>query len=318
MLAHPIASSDVRLAVVPFPDLDFLDAVRGDVEVRLWEGVGDEPPWLGETTFYVPRYMGGVESLRAIGSMPRLAVVQTLTAGVDNVWEHLPAGVQLCNARGVHDASTAELVVGLVIASLRGIPDFVRGQDVGEWRARRHEALADKRVLLVGYGSVGAAVEQRLAGFEVGVTRVARSQRVGAEPAVHGFADLAELLPDADVVILTVPLTDETHGMVDEVFLSRLRDGALLVNAARGPVVVTDALVAACSGGRISAALDVTDPEPLPAGHPLWRLPNVLISPHVGGNTSAFLPRARRLLAEQLGRYASGEPLAHVMTRPPP
>ena len=131
MLAHPITSCDVRLAVVPFPDLDFLDAVRGDVEVRSWDGYGDDPEWLGETTFFVPRYMGGDDALAVLGRMPRLEVVQTLTAGVDNVWPHLPPGVTLCNARGVHDASTAELVVGLMIAALRGIPDFVRGQDVG-------------------------------------------------------------------------------------------------------------------------------------------------------------------------------------------
>ncbi len=316
MLAHPVASFGVRLAVVPFPDLDFLDSVRRDVLVRSWEGVGGEPSWLGETTFYVPRYMGGLESLHAMAAMPRLEVVQTLTAGVDNVWECLPDGVDLCNARGVHDASTAELVVGLVIASLRGIPDFVRGQDVGEWRAQRHEALADKRVLLVGYGAVGAAVEQRLAGFEVDLTRVARTARHGAEPVVHGFDELPRLVPEADVVVLTLPLTDETRAMVDETFLARLRDGALLVNAARGPVVVTDHLVAACSGGRISAALDVTEPEPLPPGHPLWSLPNVLISPHVGGNTSAFFPRAKKLLAAQLDRYASGQPLHHRMARP--
>ena len=173
--------------------------------------------------------------------------------------------------------------------------------------------MADKRVLLVGYGSVGAAVDARLAGFEVEVTRVARSARPGASPVVHGFDELTGLLPYADVVVLTVPLTDETRGLVDAAFLGALHDGALLVNAARGPVVVTDDLVAECASGRLLAALDVTDPEPLPADHPLWRLPNVLISPHVGGNTSAFFPRARRLLADQLGRYASGEPLAHVM-----
>ena len=316
MLAHPITSCDVRLAVVPVPDLAFLDVARGDVEVRSWDGLGDDPEWLGETTFFVPRYMGGDDAFAALARMPRLEVVQTLTAGVDNVWAHLPAGVTLCNARGVHDASTAELVVGLIIAALRGIPDFVRGQDVGEWRARPHEALSDKRVLLVGYGSVGAAVDARLVGFEVEVTRVARSARPGASPVVHGFDELASLLPYADVVVLTVPLTEETRGLVDAAFLGALHDGALVVNVARGPVVVTDALVAECVSGRLLAALDVTDPEPLPAGHPLWRLPNVLISPHVGGNTSAFQPRARRMLTRQLERYASGVPLDHVMVRP--
>ena len=312
-MAHPVASVVVRLAVVPFLDPGFLDAASGAVEVRVWEGVGVAPGWLVDTTFYVPRYMGGSAPMAAMASMHRLEVVQTLTAGVDDVWEHLPDDVVLCNARGVHDASTAELVVGLAIAALRGFPDFVRGQDVGEWRDRHHVALADKRVLLVGYGSVGAAVDRRLAGFEVEVTRVARSARPGSDPEVHGFGDLAGLLPYADVVVLTVPLTSGTRGMVDAAFLAALHDGALLVNAARGPVVVTDALLAECASGRLLAALDVTDPEPLPPEHPLWRLPNVLISPHVGGNTSAFLPRASRLVTEQLRRYAAGEPLDHVM-----
>jgi phosphoglycerate dehydrogenase-like enzyme len=180
----------------------------------------------------------------------------------------------------------------------------------------RRQALADKRVLLVGYGSVGAAVDARLAPFEVDVTRVARSPRPGAEPPVYGFAELPELVGRAQIIVLTVPLTDQTRGMVDAQFLAALPDGALVVNAARGQVVVTDDLVAECAAGRPSAALDVTDPEPLPAEHELWQLPNVLISPHVGGNSSAFPPRARRLVGEQLGRYARGESLQHVMTHP--
>jgi phosphoglycerate dehydrogenase-like enzyme len=304
--------------VVPFPDAAFLAGVAGNVEVRSWDGVPPAPSWLGDATFYVPQYMAGRSTMTVMAAMPRLEVVQTLTAGVDDVWEHLPSGVTLCNARGVHDASTAELVVGLMVASLRGFPDFVRAQDGGQWRSRRYDALADKRVLLVGYGSVGEAVERRLAGFEVELTRVARSRRSGADPVVHGFDELGELLPGADVLVLTVPLTAETHGMVDAGFLAGLPSGALVVNAARGPVVVTDALLAECATGRLAAALDVTDPEPLPADHALWRLPNVLISPHVGGNTSAFLPRARRMLVDQLGRYARQEPLRHVMDRAEP
>ncbi len=164
------------------------------------------------------------------------------------MWPHLPAGAVLCNARGVHDASTAELVVGLMIASLRRIPEFVRAQESGTWAYGRYDALADKRVLIVGYGSVGEAIERRLAGFEVEVVRVARSPRPGP-PAVEGFDRLHDLLPDADVVVLICPLTDETRGLVDAAFLARMRDGALLVNAARGPVVVTADLLAALESG---------------------------------------------------------------------
>jgi phosphoglycerate dehydrogenase-like enzyme len=242
--------------------------------------------------------------------MPALKVVQTLTAGVEHVTPYLPDGVTLCNARGVHDASTAELAVGLILASLRGIPDFVRAQDSGEWVAGRREALADKRVLILGAGSIAQALRRRLTPFECDVTCVARTARDG----VAGIDQLPDLLPQADVVVLLVPLTDDTRGLVDAKFLTQMKDGALLVNVARGQVVDTEALVAELASGRLRAALDVTDPEPLPKGHPLWSAPGVLISPHVGGNTSAFLPRGRRLVSAQLRRYVAGEPLANVVT----
>jgi phosphoglycerate dehydrogenase-like enzyme len=236
-------------------------------------------------------------------------VVQTLTAGVEHLRPYVGEGVRLCNARGVHDASTAELALALVLASLRGIPDFVRAQDRGRWAHAERPSLADRTVLLVGYGSVGAAVERRLLPFECDVVRVARSAREG----VAGIEALADLLPLAHVVVLTVPLTDESRGMVDAAFLAGMRDGALLVNVSRGPVVDTEALVGELRAGRLTAALDVTDPEPPPPGHALWSLPGLLLSPHVGGNTSAFLPRALRLVRAQLERFAAGQPLANVM-----
>ena len=268
------------------------------------------PESVAEVEFYVPPYRFSPADSEVIGQMPRLKVVQTMTAGVDHVRPYVPDGVQLCNGRGIHNASTAELAVGLVLASLRGIPGFVRAQDRGEWKPIRARSLADRSVLIVGYGDIGAAIEDRLAGFEVEVVRVARRPREG----VHGYDELGGLLPHADVVILIVPITDETRGMVDHDFLSRMKDDALLVNVARGPVVDTDALVEALNTRRIHAALDVTDPEPLPEGHPLWSAPNLLISPHVGGASSAMKPRAYRLVREQLERFAVGEPLANVMS----
>ena len=219
----------------------------------------------------------------------------------------------LCNAAGVHDASTAELAVGLTIASLRHLDDFARAMPEGRWLYDRHEALADERVLIVGFGSIGRAIARRLDGFECQVSAVARTARTADRIDVRSIEDLPGLLPDTDVVILIVPLTPETRGMVDAAFLARMHDGALLVNVSRGPVVDTEALLAECASGRLRAALDVTDPEPLPADHPLWRTAGVLISPHVGGNTSAFLPRARRLVEAQLRRWAAGEPLANVV-----
>ncbi len=294
------------------------DAVEG-LDVAVYSGADDgsglPDSLLADVELYVPPYMGGARVMTVMARMPRLRVVQTLTAGVDDVWPHLPAGVELHNAAGVHDASTAELAVALTLASLRHLGEFARAQLEGRWAAARYDALADKTVMVLGYGNVGRAIEARLAGFEVDVVRVARTARTDHDRVVHGFDELPGLLPTVDVVVLVVPQTPRTVGLVDADFLARLPDGAVVVNVARGPVVVTDDLLAEVSTGRLRAALDVTDPEPLPADHPLWRAPGVLISPHVGGNTSAFLPRAHRLVAAQLRRWRAGEPLANPMAR---
>ena len=295
---------------LPYVEMADLARARADTDVDMYDGVGEPPKSLDQVELYVLPYLQGIAPARLMAAMPRLRVAQTLTAGVDDVLPLVPDGVTLCNAQGVHDASTAELAVALILASLRGIPNFVRDGARGRWHGERRDSLADRRVLLVGYGSVGAAVERRLDGFECDVRRVARRAREG----VHGFADLPHLLPEADVVVLTVPMTEETRGMVDARFLAALPDGALLVNVARGPVVRTDDLLAEVTSGRLCAAIDVTDPEPLPEQHLLWSCPNVLISPHVGGNTSAFLPRACRLIEEQLRRISVGEPLLNVVS----
>lgn len=293
--------------------LPFEPALLGDAPAGLRYEVVDPtvevPDSVGEVAFYVPPYQVGPRLAEVIGQMTSVRVVQTLTAGVDNIRDRIPEGVTLCNGRGIHDASTAELALTLTLASLRGIPAFLRAQGRHEWTPGWRPALADKRVLVVGYGAVGRAVHARLTPFEADVVPVARTARDG----VHGIDELPALLPEADVVILIVPLTTETRGLVDSSFLSRMKDGALLVNVARGPVVVTDDLVAALATDRISAAVDVVDPEPLPADHPLWQAPNLLISPHVGGASSAMWPRAHRLVRDQLHRFAAGEPLANVM-----
>ncbi len=302
---------------LPFP-AEEAEGLPDSFRYRHWDGEDTFPADPAACVFYVTPYMKSPDiTLRPLPAMPDLEVVQTLTAGVDDILgglDRMRPGVRLCNARGVHEASTAELALTLVLASLRGIPGMVRGQDAEQWRSGFYDALADKSVLIVGYGSIGAAVEDRLAPFEcAGVARVARSARATTRGPVHALADLPRLLPDADVVILSTPLTDETRGLAGADFLGRMKDGALLVNVARGPVVDTAALLAELETGRLRAALDVTDPEPLPVGHPLWHAPNALITPHVGGSSSAFEPRAKRLVARQLTRFAAGEPLENTV-----
>jgi len=281
-----------------------------DPPLRGCEGYGDLADIdVASVRFYVPPYMGGPEGFEIMRQMPALEVVQLPTAGFEHALPHLPNGVVMCNAGGVHDASTAELAVGLIIARLRRIDDMARAMPHGEWIADRYDALADRRVVIIGAGGVGRAIAARLEPFEVEVAMVARTARDG----IHSLDELPHLLPSADVVILAVPLDEMTRGMVDSEFLGRMRDGALLVNVARGGVVRTDDLLVEMASGRLQAALDVTDPEPLPADHPLWTMPGVLISPHVGGNTTAFAPRMRRLITEQVARWQAGEPLHHVL-----
>ncbi len=292
------------------PYQEFADALAGIAGVRaevVDPGDGEPPESAAEVEFYVLPAFPREAALAAMAAMPRLRVVQTLTAGVDRVLPRVPAGVTLCNARGAHDASTAEWVVAGTLAVIRELPFFLAEQAKGSWTPRFTGTLAGRTVLIVGYGSIGAAVERRLAGFGVEIVRVARRPRNG----VHGAADLPALLPQADVVILLVPVTRETEGMVDAGFLGAMKNGATLVNAARGSLVSTGALCAELSAGRLRAVLDVTDPEPLPPGHPLWAAPNVLITPHVAATTGHSAAALAELVAAQVRRLARGEPLVN-------
>jgi phosphoglycerate dehydrogenase-like enzyme len=289
-----------------------LDGLPGTPGVEVVAPAGAAlPASAGQVEFYVPPFFPAPPAVAAISQLPKLAVVQALTAGVDRLRPAIRAGVTLCNARGVHDASTAEWVVGAMLAALREFPHFAREQAAQRWSYHFTDCLAGKTVLIVGYGSIGAAVQRRLAGFEVDVLRVARSAR--EQEGVAPVGDLPRLLPSADVVVLLAPVTAETIGMVDAAFLARMKDGALLVNAARGSLAVTDALVAEARSGRLRMALDVTDPEPLPAGHPLWDLPGVFITPHEGASTPVSLARMAAYVRDQAARFLTGQPLLNVI-----
>ncbi len=304
--------------VVSLPGSALLDAYRSlpdaptGVEFITWD-MRSAPPRT-EIDIVVPPYM---DALSALGSLAgvRTRLVQSQSIGYDGVADALPPGVVYANAATVHETSTAELALALLLAAQRGIPDFVRAAERGEWAPARHTSLADRRVLLIGYGGVGKAIEARLAGFEVEITRVASRARDEDGVHVHGIDELPALLPQAEVVVLGTPLTDATRGLADDAFLSALPDDALVVNIARGQVLDTDAMLKHARSGRLRFALDVTDPEPLPAGHPLFALPNVLISPHVGGATTAMMPRMARLLRRQAERMLAGEPPLNVVLR---
>ncbi|MGC9666253.1 2-hydroxyacid dehydrogenase [Planosporangium sp. 12N6] len=279
--------------------------------LEVFTGTDDAPPSDPATVeFWTPPFLSTGDTSGLLQKMPGLRTVQLLSAGADAWADRVPDGVTLCDARGVHDSSTSEWVVTTLLAYLRNLPAFVRAQQRREWAYGPTDELAGKRVLIVGAGSIGTAIARRLEPFEVSLTLVARTARKG----VHGVDELPRLLPHAEVVVLVVPLTRETTGLVDAAFLAAMPDGALLVNAARGPVVDTGALTAELATGRIGAAVDVTDPEPLPADHPLWEMPNFLLTPHVGGSVRGLLPRAYRLVGDQLRRLAAGRPLENVVT----
>ena len=266
----------------------------------------------------VPPYMQAFDR-SLFSELPSLRLVQVLTAGYDGLPESLGEGVALANAAGVHDTSTAELAVALTLASLRAIPEFVRDAATGTWTPPRvHDSLADRRVVILGYGSIGRAIARRLAPFEVELTAVASRPRTGDDlvPEVRGIDELPSLLASTDVLIVVVPLSEATTGLVDDAVLSALSDGALVVNVARGKVLDTDAVLA--HAGRLRFALDVTDPEPLPPEHPLWSAPGVLISPHTGGASTAFRPRAVRFLRDQLDAYVRRGTVSHIVHGPNP
>ena len=315
-----VGAMTAQPVVVSVPDPEFAEALADldGVDTVVWDMEGPHPRG-PEIRYAVMPYMTSLDLADVTRGLDALEVVQLQSAGYEQFVARLPEGVTLCNAAGVHDASTAELALTLTLASIRDIPEFVGSQLQGRWEPLRLRAsLADRRVLVVGYGRIGRAIARRFAPFEVTLTAVASRAREGDElvPRVHGIDELPDLLPDHDVVVVIVPLTAATRRLFDEALLSRMPDGALLVNVARGPVVDTDAVVAECASGRLRAALDVTDPEPLPQDHPLWTTRGVLVTPHVGGATDAMRPRAVALVRRQVEALLAGEPVDNAVAGP--
>ncbi|WP_300268545.1 2-hydroxyacid dehydrogenase [Microbacterium sp.] len=283
------------------------------VDLHVWDMASPAPR--ERIDIVVPPYMGGSSGLDALAGLD-IGLVQSQSIGYDGVSATLPPGLAFANASSVHETSTAELALALTLAAQRQLPRFVLAQQEGQWSPVFADSLADRRVLLVGFGGVGEAIALRLEPFDVDLTVVARRarpiwhERLG-KVDVHAIDELPGLLADAEIVILALPGGDETHHLFSDDLLARMADDALLVNVGRGTLIDSDALVR--QGGRIRAALDVVDPEPLPAEHPLWRTDGVLISPHVGGASTAMTPRIARLVRTQIERMLQGKAPVNVV-----
>ena len=301
--------STVKTICLPDDQAKQLVGPIPDVNVVVWDGSGEPPAGVDQVEFLVGAYGGTTMSPDALARMPRLSVIQLLSAGVESWLPVVPAGVVLCNGRGIHGGPTAELAIAGLLAVLRELPRFVEQQRERVWRASEGHSLDGMRVLVLGAGDIGQRVAAVVRLMEAEATLVARHQRLAVEP----IAALPGLLPQHDAVVVALPLTPETDGLVDAAFLAAMRNGAVLVNVARGKIVHTTALVAELQAQRLRAFLDVTEPEPLPVDHPLWAAPGVFITPHVGGGTPGWANRAYRLVREQVSRFVAGEPLRNVV-----
>ena len=304
-----MASLPIRVWL-PAPDsAELMGGLPDGMAADVWTGGEELPDSAGEVEVLVMPFGVRRSRLPVLATLPRLRLIQLMSAGAERVIPHVPAGVTLCNARGAPDAAVAEWIAAVILAQVRSLPALMAAQQRGTWEFTETGMLAGQTVLIVGYGSIGEATERVLTPFGVTIERVARRAR----PGVAGPADLPAMLPRADVVVLLVPVTPATVALVNARFLGLMHDGALLVNAARGSIVDTAALLAELRSGRLRAALDVTDPEPLPAGHPLWSAPGLLLTPHLAGATTQTIPLAMAIVRAQLARYAAGEPLGNVI-----
>lgn len=284
------------------PDEHGIEALSGIDGFRVFRHSPDLPPEAEDAEVLIPDFLAG-DAVNLVDRLPKLRLVQLLTTGADAWTGRLPEHVMLSTCRGAHGGSSAEWAIGALLTFYREFTEFDAARRAAKWTPHTTDTVQDKRILIIGAGDLGHQLRRRFDAFDAHTTMVASRARDG----VHGVDELPELLPKHDAVVLVVPLTEATTRMVDAKFLSLLPDGAIVVNVARGPVVDTEALQAELITGRLRAALDVTDPEPLPADHPLWTMPNVLITPHVAGNCAGHRARAYRVAAAEIARFAAGE-----------
>lgn len=288
---------------VTVPTEELSNRLADACEIAVWDLV-TPAPW-PVIDIVVPPYMGLAGRLSALEGV-EVRLVQSQSIGYDGVLERLPEGVAFANAAGVHEGPAAEIGMALLLAAQRDLPRFVRQQDAETWRGGFTRGMHGLRVVILGAGGLGSAMFDRLLPFGAHSARVARSARSDERGEVVALADLPGLLPTADAVVICLPLDDSTRGLVDAEFLAALPNGAIVVNIGRGPIIDTDALVAELGSGRLRAGLDVTDPEPLPPGHPLWSAPGVVISPHVGGAVTTMPDAVEALVRRQIAALAAG------------
>jgi phosphoglycerate dehydrogenase-like enzyme len=261
-----------------------------------------------DVRFAVPAYGVDID----LKALPRLEVVQLLSAGAEWMIDRVPSGVTLCNARGARDRAMAEWVVAALLADLKQVRPFAEAQAARRWKRLDIYDLSDLKVAVLGHGASGRELTRLLAPFGTPVRGIARRAR--PEEGVVAMADARAVLVWCDALVNLLPLTPETKRVVDGAFLSSLPDGALYVNVGRGQTTDTYALIEELRRGRLRAVLDVVDPEPLPPDHPLWEAPGLMLSPHVAGDTPGSDRAAWRLVADQLARFARGEPLRNVVS----
>ncbi|QDY67477.1 2-hydroxyacid dehydrogenase [Glutamicibacter halophytocola] len=301
---------------VLLPWQDLVDQLQlPGIEPILWH-IDDDPNDAPPADVLVTERPSNPELRSRVSRIKGLKHVHLLSIGYEWVLEHLPEQVSLTNSKGAVEDATAEHCLALVLASLRQLPQASKQQRERQWTRTWTGSLHGSKVVLLGAGGVSSEIRSRLQPFKPAeLTSFARSERIHEQGyPIYSLDRLWAFLPTADVVIVALPHTPETEQLIDAEFLSAMKDGSLLVNVGRGPIVDTEALLPELQAGRLHAALDVTDPEPLPADHPLWSAPNCIITPHMAGDTGQFISLVSELAVDQVIAFAHGEVLANRIT----